>query len=144
MAPYIGLYVTAPILVHLMSNDLRLMLVTAVGQIVTNVTIYKSVLVITFSTSNVEIIVEKLVTTNCATVIFLTILFGFLIRAMNHTTKDLAHSNTIAEEALDQQKTFIYSFSHELRNPLNSLLGNIQLVLMTTLPQQTREMIKSS
>ena len=92
MAPYIRLYVMTPILVHLMSNDLRLMLVTAVRQIATNLTIYRSVLLLTFSTSNIELIVEKLVVTNFATIIFLTTLLGFLIRAMNQTAKDLAHS----------------------------------------------------
>jgi len=67
----------------------------------------------------------------------ITIFISLLRIATNHKffhsfaqkTAELSMAKIALENALDQQKTFIWSFSHELRNPINSLLGNLQLVL---------------
>jgi len=63
-------------------------------------------------------------------------------KALGKKTEELAIAKIALENALEQQKTFIFSFSHELRNPINSLLGNLQLVLQgETLSGKAAEMI---
>jgi len=64
---------------------------------------------------------------------------------LSKKTKDLANAIKTAESALDQQKNFMYSFSHEMRNPMNSLLGNLELVLMSQqIEPDIREMINTA
>jgi len=65
-----------------------------------------------------------------------------LVKALDKRTLELSRAKNALENALDQQKTFIFSFSHELRNPINSLLGNLQLVLQgEVLSAKAAEMI---
>jgi len=52
-----------------------------------------------------------------------------LVTTLEERSIELLRVKSALENALEQQKTFIFSFSHELRNPINSLLGNLQLVL---------------
>jgi len=72
-------------------------------------------------------------------IIYLAVLY-----LLDTRTFELSKATKAAQEALDQQKTFVFSFSHEMRNPMNSLLGNLDLVLMTPLPPQTRDMINTA
>jgi len=48
------------------------------------------------------------------------------------------------KEVIFQQKKFLHNFSHEFRNPLNSIIGNIHLSLMEELPCHIRENLKSA
>jgi len=76
----------------------------------------------------------------------------FILRCLGSTTflreqeqraAELSRAKVALENALDQQKTFVFSFSHELRNPINSLLGNLQLILQgEKLSAKATEMIK--
>lgn len=50
--------------------------------------------------------------------------FNSIVRSKN---KVLLETQKGLKAALQQQEAFIYSFSHELRNPMNSLLGNVEL-----------------
>jgi len=70
--------------------------------------------------------------------------YSYLLRTLNRKNIEISKAVKVAEDALEQQKTFIYSFSHELRNPINSLLGNLQLALMNNISQEVREMINTS
>ena len=89
-------------------------------------------------------ILIKMIASNIVAIVIVMAVFGLVIKAMNQTARDLAHAHKLADDALERQKTFVFSFSHELRNPLNSLLGNLQLILMSTILPQTREMVKTS
>jgi len=69
----------------------------------------------------------------------------FLLSTLNKKTIELEKAKKATEEALEQQRTFIFSFSHELRNPINSLLGNLQLVLLGEASASiSREMINTA
>jgi len=71
------------------------------------------------------------------------ILYLFVVYSLNKKTDELSQATRKAEEALEQQKIFLYSFSHEMRNPMNSLLGNLDLALMSQeqITPELREMI---
>lgn len=47
-------------------------------------------------------------------------------------------------ELIKQKETFILRFSHEIRNPLNSLLGNIDLAKESIKDESVREMIEDA
>jgi signal transduction histidine kinase/CheY-like chemotaxis protein len=46
--------------------------------------------------------------------------------------------------AYTQQNNFLLSLSHEVRNPLNSLLGNIELSLLEIIPKDVQEYLTNS
>jgi len=64
---------------------------------------------------------------------------------LNRRTEELSKARKAADVALDQQKTFVYIYSHEMRNPMNSLLGNLDLALMSQqLTPEIREMLNTA
>ena len=133
-----------PVFVLLITNNTFLMLFTGLAQVITYFTIFQKLLREALFIMDVETILRRLVISNIAGIVIIMLVFGFVIKEMNKTARELANANKAAEAALEQQKTFVFSFSHELRNPLNSLLGNLQLVLMNNISPQTREMVKTS
>ena len=143
MTPNFGFSTVAPVFVFVMSDSFLLAFISVTAQIVMSMTVYKKVLMNALWTSSPEFVVEKLVFSNITSIFFVSVLFCIIINAKRKLTRDLAEAKTIAEEALEQQETFIFSFSHELRNPLNSLLGNLQLILMSVISPQTREMVRT-
>ena len=50
-----------------------------------------------------------------------------LNKELEETNKKLQSTNADLQDALQEKENFILRFSHEIRNPLNSLLGNIEL-----------------
>ena len=44
----------------------------------------------------------------------------------------------------ERQKTFLLGFSHELRNLMNSLLGNIKLLKLETLTEKSKDILKTA
>ena len=128
----------------LVTNSILLTSINGIALTATCLTILKTKLRDLLWTCDPEVFIKNLILTNAFTIIITLSIFSIIIRSMNRGTLELAHANIVAEEALEQQKTFVFSFSHELRNPLNSLLGNLQLILMSTISPQTREMVKTS
>lgn len=53
-------------------------------------------------------------------------------------------SNEDLKAALSEKENFILRFSHEIRNPLNSLLGNIELVTEICTEEKTLEMLRDA
>jgi len=87
---------------------------------------------------------EKLVEASVSVILMMLVLFVLVFWRLNQINKELTETKKLAEDRLEQQKTFVFSFSHELRNPLNSLLGNLQLALMSALPLGSKEMVKTA
>ena len=141
---YPGLCMIMPICVLMLSNNLFLTIMNGIAQVITSHFIFKDVFRDALLTMDLEFVSKKMVHNNLIIMICIILFFSFIVRGMNKNTKDLAYAHKKTEELLDQQKTFIFSFSHELRNPLNSLLGNLQLILMSTISDQTRTMVKTS
>jgi len=131
-----------PVLVLLLTNRPVCMGTVLFANILTGLLKTKPILKEKFNVIDPDVFVNKLIHSNIAITIFILTLFTLILHNLNKKTKELIISNKVAEEAVEQQKTFIFSFSHEMRNPLNSLLGNLELILMGTVPSQVREMIK--
>ena len=141
---YPGISIIIPISVLLLTNSVSLTILTSISQFVTGNLIFKEAFMNTILTLDAEFLARRLIFNNTVIGFLIMLLLSFVIRSTIKMTKDLAHANKATEELFEQQKTFILSFSHELRNPLNSLLGNLQLILMSAIPDQTRAMVKTS
>ena len=141
---YFGFCLGTPAFVYMITKNIWLMLITEIVQIATGLTMIKDGLKNLLLLEGHDAFLEKLINNNVATALFMLALFASMFIELEKKTKDLAQANIKAQEALEQQKTFVFSFSHELRNPINSLLGNLQLALMDIMSNETREMIKTA
>lgn len=65
-----------------------------------------------------------------------------LVCNLEHTKLELKNTK-ISLDLEEQQRIFLLGFSHELRNPLNSLLGNLQLVLLEDLPEKIKQKLST-
>ena len=63
---------------------------------------------------------------------------------LEETNKNLQISNKEIKEALQEKENFILRFSHEIRNPLNSLLGNVELCYEQTADEEFKQMLKDA
>ena len=133
-----------PTLVLVVTKSSRYTIFTAFSLVVITLTKFKGLLKIYLLNTNPEEFVERLISSNLAMTLSMTTMFFVILINLNKKTKELSQANAIAKDALEHQKTFLFSFSHELRNPLNSLLGNLQLVLMNKLPDDVRKKIKTA
>ena len=60
------------------------------------------------------------------------------------TNTKLKTANNEFQEVLQEKENFILRFSHEIRNPLNSLLGNVELCFETTQDEELKTMLKDA
>lgn len=67
--------------------------------------------------------------------------FHLLEEQLGTVQEKLQESNHKLEIALAERENFILRFSHEIRNPLNCVLGNIELSLDTTSDPTIKEML---
>ena len=141
---YLSLSFSTPAFVYFISKSIRSMILSAVLQIIALSTTYRRNLVSFLRFTDPEDFADKFTDYGIVVLIFIIGGYSFLLRALNQKTIEISKAVKVAEDALEQQKTFIYSFSHELRNPINSLLGNLQLVLMSDISREVREMVNTS
>jgi len=62
---------------------------------------------------------------------------------LSKTLNELEKRNQELKEALQARELFIASVSHELRNPLNAMIGNIELLLLEITNGQWLEMLET-
>ena len=64
-----------------------------------------------------------------------------LNKKLEEANKKLTTTNEDLKLALEEKENFILRFSHEIRNPLNSLLGNIDLLSETVQEEKSIDML---
>jgi len=133
-----------PPFIYFLTQSIPLMCFSALSQTLALIFIYKPALLLLLRTGDIEEFVERFVEYGVTVMIFLVIAYSHLLVTLRKRTTELSKAIKSSEDTLEQQKTFVYSFSHELRNPINSLLGNLQLVLMGDIPHDIREMVNTS
>jgi len=71
-----------------------------------------------------------------------------IILVCSHLVLQSAHENiTIAEKGkteAERQKTFLLGFSHELRNLINSIMGNVKLASMENLTETAKDFLRNA
>ena len=139
---YIGHVFVLLFSILIRTGDTRLACFAGIVQIFTFLTKLKEKLIVLVKEEEPEIFADKFVKITLFFFITMLLVNITLVKALDKRTLELSRAKHALENALDQQKTFIFSFSHELRNPINSLLGNLQLVLQgEVLSPKAAEMI---
>ena len=133
-----------PLFIFYMSSNPFCTAIAGVMQIFIFHTKYKLLLAENIMELGPDIFAEKFVTALTFPFILLIMFFTITLHHLKQSTVNHARAKRIAEEAVENHKTFIFSFSHELRNPLNSLLGNLQLVLMNDIPSNSKDMVRTA
>jgi len=141
---HFGNVIMHPALILMITNNIFLVVITGLAEIVASLTIFKQVIRQNLIMLDEDTFTEKLVETSVSVVVVLLIIFVIVFWRLNKMNKELAVTRKLAEDRLEQQKTFVFSFSHELRNPLNSLLGNLQLAMMSVLPKDSKETVRTA
>jgi len=138
----ISVFFVYPIAIATWSGDVKLAFLTGFAQSFAFMTKVKEKMVFIIEEEGPEIFAESFLKTSLFLLLIVLLIILSLITALEKQTIELGKAKSALEGALDQQRTFILSFSHELRNPINSLLGNLQLVLQgETLSGKATEMI---
>jgi len=141
---HLGYGFIIPQFIMLMSNSFVFAGIAGFMQIVIFHTKYKLVFVQFIEELGAQLFAEKFIGATTIPFTFSIVFYIYGLNSLNKKTLELLYAKKRAENSLEQQKTFVLSFSHELRNPLNSLLGNLQLCLMGANPHECREMIKTA
>ncbi len=60
-------------------------------------------------------------------------------------SEEISHQALIAaEKTMDMKSNFLATMSHEIRTPMQSIFGYLELISETTLPDDTKSMVKSA
>ena len=103
--------------------------VNAILQIIYLKFLYKQLLIDTINTIGPEAFVSRF--TNITG--FCVVMVAILLFGIDYTGRIASKQVAIAEAKraeMERQKLFLLSFSHELRNLINSMIGNIQISIM--------------
>jgi len=74
------------------------------------------------------------------TVMFLVVLV-FLTHYLMHQAYQRLLTTELKKDEFENQKTFLLSFSHELRNLINSLIGNVTLASLESINERAKELL---
>ena len=87
-------------------------------------------------------------TQNFSEIITFKVILNMVLFALAHHFLTANNNNQektkTKKRETDRQKTFVLSFSHELRNLINNTLGNIHLGLMENLPVKPKEFLQNA
>ena len=132
---------TCSIFVATMSGDNYCIAISVIIQLVLVNQVIEPILTPFLTWTDPKIVSNLMVTTGG---IMLVIISGLLIISNNSLNQAYKKYDETTKRELEKQKTFLLSFSHELRNPINSIMGNIELALLEPLPQQISDLISNA
>jgi len=134
-----------PSSVFYFTQNIPLTILTSILQISIVLPSFKQNLIEAIGNTDSDVFAEKFTRSFITITIPFQILYLVVVYTLNKKTDELSRATIKAEEALEQQKIFLYSFSHEMRNPMNSLLGNLDLVMMSQqITPDLKEMINTA
>jgi len=129
----------------MITGDAVLTVLAGVVKVITYWTTFRNNFVVLIRQEEPEVFVDKFVKNIIFYFVGMLIVNVFLVKTLEKRTIQVSIAKNALEHALEQQKTFILSFSHELRNPINSLLGNLQLALQSeALSAKAKEMLNTA
>ena len=136
--------ILTPFSVLEITNNARFAIFNALTQLTMINFYYKDNIRDSIKDMSVEVFSDKLASIATLILLHVTIVNIIKSKSAQDIQKQLKLSKLEAEIAYSKLHSFLQTFSHELRNPLNSLLGNLELVLHEPLPPKVQEMVESS
>ena len=143
---HVGQVVITLAQIVVMTGDIWLSFCSLVMQIVIMLTKFKDKLSTCILEEGPDGFADKFVKNMIVYFVLIFVVNIILVKILEKRSIELSRAKMATENTLEQQKTFIFSFSHELRNPINSLLGNLQLVLQggEAFSPKTKEMLNTA
>jgi len=130
----------APMYCALFTGSTKLIIFSGIQQIYILNSLYKNVLYDLILTSSVVHVTEELVIKAVVSIQFGVVLLCVMNQYLNRLHNDYSQ---LKRKELEIQQQFFLSISHELRNPLNGLLGTLQLALLEELPVAVRNFLNT-
>ena len=135
--------IAIPICVYLFTGSIWHFLFQTIGQMIYLNTFYQSLMIETVAAKGPEAFTAAL-----TSVFNLNIVVQMVFVILNeHFIRQAYKRVVIAEKERDEierQKTFLLGFSHELRNLVNSLSGNIKLASLENLTTKAKEFLTNA
>ena len=128
---------TYPIFVLLCTGSLKHFLIQASFQLLFSKTIYQSAMEQTAIFMSPESFTRSLTEATTLLSVF-SIIFVACIQASLENAYTQISTTEKKKEEIERQKTFFLSFSHELRNLINSITGNVKLASLEETSEKTK------
>ena len=118
-------------------------LVTSIFQILVLNLVLRDKIINQFLLSDPVELGKSLILTH-SVVLFHVCIFCWIFCTKFQASQKVVETYEKQEKEQKRQRLFFLRFSHGFRNPLNSLLGNLQLALLHDLPSDIQEKLKSA
>ena len=134
---------TFPIFIYLFTTSLWHFLLHATLQAICLNTFYQNIMIDSLHDMPPHVFTSVLTKSSNLTVI-INLTFVFLTHKFIQSARYHATAAEKQEKECEKQRIFILGFSHELRNLLNSLLGNLELANLEHLPSKAKGLLRSA
>ena len=138
---YLGV-VAFPIFVYLITNNVSHFLIQSIIQILCLTVYYKARMTRLLVSMTSENLVGDL--ESSLYIVMIIIVVVTLMSYISHRPADCNEQETPNKDEFRAQRTFFMSFSHELRNLINSIMGHIKLARLEQNSEKVKEMLSNS
>ena len=105
--------------------------------------LYKEELIVTLNSMTPEAYAERTITM-VAVSMFMNSIIILVSQITLNRTRNQIFTEKVKKAGLKRQKQFFLSFSHEIRNLINTMIGSVQLSMLETLPPKVKDLLKNS
>ena len=141
---HIGFAIILPQLMLTGSSNISLYAVLVLTQIIAFQYRLRSQLTEMFKVNDSDLLFQNFINSAMILYLFLMISYGVAIHILTVCTSELEQHIKNHTEASEKHKLNLLRFSHELRNPINGLLGNLNLSLLEEISGEARKMLQSA
>jgi len=133
-----------PLLVSTFTNNPSYVHVNFLGQIILVHVKYKNRLEQTLKETNFKEFASEYINSTLAILFAVSFVYYFLICSLQNSLQKLKTSKHQTDQECYQLKVFLQVFSHEVKNPLMSLLGSLDLALHEKFANQASEILEGA
>ena len=141
---YLGFAFILPQLTLIGSSSLLIYIIFVLTQIFIFQYQVKSHILDSFRIIETDPFLQNFLSLGVVLYLFFMLSYGTAIHALRTRTHELEQHTKDYIEASEKHKLYLLGFSHELRNPINSLLGNLQLSLQEKVSDEVRNTLQTA
>ena len=133
----------SPTLINLVTMNSNYHILASLFQIGVLNFFYKGRLVEALYRTQIERYADNFIKLSSFSTLVIVILILIITNNLQRSQAMISET-TVMQKEYERQKQFLMSFSHELRNPINSLMGNLQLALMENASLKVKELLDTA
>lgn len=134
---------TFPVFIVLATGSLKHFMIHGICQMIFLNTFYQDLMEQYIEFVSPKEFVKTLTYATNITVIFHSLFVAAITQFLSNAYRRISIVEQKKEES-EKQKTFLLGFSHELRNLINSVLGNVKLATLERLPERAKDLLLSA